>query len=113
MFCVRSYLKASNSLDKRTTTAVESLLSLGCVTSEESCPTQWTPPSPASSISSAGTLSPPRVAQEEIVESTTVEAEKVHPISPTKQLGIVSLQIVCGHCLFCKCACLRTYIVYV
>ena len=88
-------------LDRRTTTAVESLLSLGgspspvaTCTGDAQTDTQWRPPSPAPSVASAldsQVLSPPRVVNEEIVvetESTSVPYSPNFP--PVTQVGIVS-----------------------
>jgi len=74
-----SLQKQDNILDKRTSTAVESLLSLraGTPVSEDNY-SQWRPPSPASSVTSDNTSanhSPMQVAREEIVDCSTEKDE--------------------------------------
>lgn len=88
-------------LDRRTTTAVESLLSLASspspvATGDSQTDTQWRPPSPAPSMAStldSQVLSPPRVINEEIVVETESISSPYSPLAnfpPVTQVGIVS-----------------------
>ena len=74
-------LQETGKLDQRTSTAVESLLSLSNASSDDG---QWRPPSPASSISmESATFSPTRAEPPE-----TVEVDQCS--SPTSALPIPS-----------------------
>ena len=75
--CLLQQNQTASVLDKRTSAAVESLLSLraGTPVREENC-SQWRPPSPAASVVSSSSnrehssLSPMQVAREEVVDSS-------------------------------------------
>lgn len=89
--CIFSIASLQEStLDTRTSTAVESLLSL------RSSIEEWRPPSPASSTTSESLLSPPRVVREEVVsslaagEGTAGEA----PVSSSGLMNVVSADLL-------------------
>ena len=75
-----------STLDTRTSTAVESLLSL------RSSVEEWRPPSPASSTTSESLLSPPRVVREEVISSLAAGEGSAGeaPVSSSGLLNVVS-----------------------
>ena len=78
-----------STLDMRTSTAVESLLSL------RSSVEEWRPPSPASSTTSESLSSPPRLVREEISSPAAREGNAVEaPVSSSGTLNVVSGRVV-------------------
>ena len=78
-----------STLDTRTSTAVESLLSL------RSSVEEWRPPSPASSTTSESLSSPPRLVREEISSPAAREGGAVEaPVSSSGMLNVVSGVVV-------------------
>ena len=87
LICVFSIASLQEStLDTRTSTAVESLLSL------RSSVEEWRPPSPASSTTSESLLSPPRVVREEVISSLAAGEGSAGeaPVSSSGLLNVVS-----------------------
>ena len=78
-----------STLDTRTSTAVESLLSL------RSSVEEWRPPSPASSTTSESLSSPPRLVREEISSPAAREGSAGEaPVSSSGTLNVVSGGVV-------------------
>lgn len=110
-----TYVQDSGKLDRRTTTAVESLLRLGASPSPapQYDDPQWTPPSPAPSFASGAEsqLSLPQVAREEVVTATSKINYSQH--KSCDQCGncksyLLSCNAVCPlmtKCMHFKCVC--------
>ena len=89
--CIFSIASLQEStLDTRTSTAVESLLSL------RSSIEEWSPPSPASSTTSESLLSPPRVVREEVISSLAAGEGSAGeaPVSSSGLMNVVSADLL-------------------